>query len=55
MENAIELLENTRINEHAIKLKKDKQSPFGPVYSLELIELETLKTDIKINLANDFI
>ena len=52
---AVELLENTRINEHAIKLEKSKQPPFGPIYSLGPIELETLKTYIKINLANGFI
>ena len=51
----MELLENTRINEYAIELKKGKQPSFGPIYSLELIELETLKTYIEINLANSFI
>ena len=54
-ENAVELLENTEINEHAIKLEEDKQPPFGPIYSLGPVELETLKTYIKINLANGFI
>ena len=54
-ENAAELPENTGINEHAIKLKKGKQLPFGPIYSLGLVELETLKTYIKTNLANGFI
>ena len=48
-------LENTKINKHAIKLEKSKQPLFGPIYSLELIELETLKTYIKTNLVNDFI
>ena len=55
VENAAELLENTGINEHAIKLEEGKQSLFGPIYSLEPVELETLKTYIKINLANGFI
>ena len=54
-EYAAELLENTRMNEYAIKLKKGKQPPFGPIYSLELVELETLKTYIETNLANGFI
>ena len=54
-ENAAELLENTGINEHAIELEEDKQSPFGPIYSLGPVELETLKTYIEINLANSFI
>ena len=51
----MELLENTRINEYAIELEKGKQPSFGPIYSLEPVELETLKTYIKINLANSFI
>ena len=51
---AIEFLENTRINEHIIKLEKSKQPLFGSIYSLELVELEILKIYIKINLANGF-
>ena len=54
-ENAAEFLENTRINEHALKLKKGKQPSFGPIYSLKSVELEMLKTYIKTNLANGFI
>ena len=49
------LLENTRINEHAIEQKKSKQLSFGSIYSLDLIELEMLETYIKINLTNSFI
>ena len=55
MKNAAKLPENTGINEHAIKLEEGKQPPFGPIYSLELIKLEILKTYIKTNLANSFI
>ena len=54
-ENAVELPENTGINEHAIKLEEGKQPPFGPIYSLGPVELEMLKTYIKTNLANGFI
>ena len=54
-ENAAESLENTRINKHAIELEEDKQPLFGPIYSLRPIELKTLKTYIKTNLANGFI
>ena len=54
-ENAAELPENTGINEHAIKLKEGKQPFFRPIYSLGLVELETLKTYIKTKLANGFI
>lgn len=50
-----ELLENTKINKHAIKLKEGKQSSFGLIYSLGSVELEMLKTDIKTNLVNSFI
>ena len=54
-ENAAELPENTKMNEHTIKLDEGKQSSFGPIYSLKSVELETLKTYIKTNLANGFI
>ena len=51
----MKLLENIKINKYAIKLKEDKQPPFEPIYNLKLVELETLKIYIKINLANSFI
>ena len=54
-ENIAELLENTRMNEHAIELEEGKQPLFGAIYSLGPVELETLKTYIKTNLANGFI
>ena len=54
-ENAVELPENTEMNEHAIELEEDKQLPFGPIYSLGPVEWETLKNYLKINLANSFI
>ena len=43
------------MNEHIIKLEEGKQPPFRPIYSLGPVELETLKTYIKTNLANGFI
>ena len=49
------LPECIKINEHAIKLEDGKQLPYGPIYSLDLVELETLKTYIENNLANGFI
>ena len=55
VENAAKLLENTKINKHAIKLKEGKQPLFGSIYSLGLVELKTLKTYIKTNLANGYI
>ena len=54
-EYTAELPENTGMNEYAIKLEEGKQLSFGPIYSLEPIELEILKTYIKTNLANSFI
>ena len=55
MENAAKLLENTRINKHGIKLKKDKQLLFGLIYSFKPVKLETLMIYIKTNLINGFI
>ena len=49
------LPERTEANEHAIELEKSKQPPYGLIYSLGPVELETLKTYIGTNLANDFI
>ena len=43
------------INEYTIKLQKDKQPLYGPIYSLGPVELETLKTYIMTYLANSFI
>ena len=54
-EKAAELPENTGINEHAIKLEEGKQPSFWPIYSLDPVELETLKTYIEINLVNGYI
>lgn len=49
------LPKNTSINEHVIKLVEDKQLPYGPNYSLEPVELKTLKIYIEIYLKNRFI
>lgn len=51
----MELSEQTEINNHIIKLKKDKHLLFDQIYSLRSIKLETLKTYIETNLANNFI
>ena len=50
-----ELPKHTGINNHAIELVEDQQPPYGPIYSLGSVELETLKTYIETNLANGFI
>ena len=46
MEYIVELSKHTRINDYAIKLKKGKQLLFRLIYSLEPVELETLKINI---------
>ena len=51
----MELPENTGINEHAIELIEDKQPPYGPIYSLGPVELETLKAYIETHLKTGFI
>ena len=43
----MELPKLTGINNHAIYLIKNKQTLYGPIYSLGLMELETLKTYIR--------
>ena len=55
VKNTAELLQNTGMNKHAIELKESKQPSFELIYNLGLVELETLKTYIKTNLANAFI
>ena len=52
---ASELPEHTGINNHAIELVEGQQPPYGPIYSLGPVELETLKAYIETNLANRFI
>ena len=47
--------EYTKMNDYAIKLEEGKQLPFGPIYSLKLINLEILKTYIETNLVYAFI
>ena len=54
-EKASILPEATEMNQHAIELQEGHQPPYGPIYSLGPVELETLKTYIKTNLANGFI
>ena len=54
-DSAAELPEHTGINDHPINLLDNKQPPYGPIYSLGPVELETLKTYIKANLASGFI
>ena len=48
------LPERTELNKHAINLEDGKQPPYGPIYSLGLVELETLKTYIETYLKTGF-
>ena len=52
---AMEIVENTSMNEYIIKLIDGKQPPYRPIYALSLIELETLKAHIKTHLKTGFI
>ena len=47
--------ERTGINKHVIKLENGKEPPYRPIYSLDPVELKTLKTYIETNLDNGFI
>ena len=50
----MELSEYSGINDYTIKLEDNKQPIFWTIYSIKPVKLETLKTFIKINLANNF-
>ena len=54
-DSTAELPKYTGINDHPIDLLDNKQPTYGPIYSLGPVELETLKTYIKANLASGFI
>lgn len=54
-EKMMALLEQTKLNKHAIKLKNAQQLSYKPIHSLKLVELKTLKTNIRIHLKIDFI
>ena len=45
----------TKLNQQVIELQEGQQLPYGPIYSLDPIELKMLKTYIETNLTNDFI
>ena len=52
---ALVLSECTELNEFAIDLEDGKQPPYGPIYILVPVELETLKTYIETHLKTGFI
>lgn len=52
---ALMLSEQTKFNKHAIKLERNKQPSCRPIYSLNTVELITLKTFIETHLKIEFI
>ena len=54
-EKALVLLKRIELNEYVINLENGKQPPYGPIYSLGPVELETLKTYIETHLKTGFI
>ena len=52
---AVKFSNHTKINDYTIKLVDNWQPPYGPIYSLDPMELEMLKAYIENNLANGFI
>ena len=54
-EKTLVLLECIELNEYIIDLEDNKQPSYGPIYNLDLVELETLKTYIKTYLKVGFI
>ena len=54
-EKALVLPERNEFNKHAINLEDGKQAPYGPIYSLGPVEMETLKTYIETHLKTGFI
>lgn len=53
--NAAKLLKHIRINAYTIKLKNNTQPLFELIYSLRLVDIETLDNFIKTNMASGFI
>ena len=55
LDSAAKLPEHTKINDHPIDLLNNKQTLYGPIYSLGRVELEILKTYIEAGLVSNFI
>lgn len=47
--------QNTGINEHALKLIKNKQFSYGPIYRLGRVEQEMMKAYMETHLRTGFI
>lgn len=55
IQKALVLPEQTKLNEYVIELEEDKQLFYRLIYSLELVKLKILKTDIETHLKTWFI
>ncbi len=53
--STLEFPKHTGVYDHAIELVDNWQPLYGPIYSLDQVKLEKLKTYIKNNLVNNFI
>ena len=51
----MELPKITNMNKHTIKLIKEKQPPYRPIYAFSPVEPETLKAYIETHLKTGFI
>ncbi len=51
----MKLSENININKYAIELIEEKQPFYRPIYTLNLVKLDTLKAFIKTYLKISFI
>lgn len=51
----MKFFKNTNINKYTIKLVNGKQLFYGPIYTLRLVKLETVKTYIKTHLKAKYI
>lgn len=51
----MKLAKNTNTNKYAIQLIEEKQPSYGSIYTLSLVELETLKVYIETYLKTRFI
>ena len=54
-EKALVISDRIELNKYTIDLEDSKQSPYRPIYGLDPVELETLKTYIEIHLKSGFI
>ena len=54
-EKVLVLPKHTKLHKHAIILEDCKDPAYGPIYSLDPVKLETMKTYIELQLKTGFI